>query len=171
LERKSVPRIGFETAAGINVQRNVRIPKERVRVTLPQGGIIFPSALAGGGPEGAADSVCGRTLTAAPVSTRNFCLLLSSWRKTWPPRVLTCAQQRPSFLSRNTAACTCWLSVPACCDRIRERRCHSDVFPDPESVCGPDENGLGCGPEYGGQESGSWMNDWQGQICWHLRWH
>ena len=73
-----MPRIGFDTAARMNVHRNVLIAKERERVR--QDGMVLPSALARGGPEEADNSLCGSTLTAAPVSTKNFCLLLSSWR-------------------------------------------------------------------------------------------
>ena len=49
--RKSTPKIGFETAAKMKVQRKVRKPKLRVRVTVPQEAIVFPSALVSGKPE------------------------------------------------------------------------------------------------------------------------
>ncbi len=77
-ERKSVPRVGFDTAARMNVHRNVRIPKERERVTLPQDRMVLPSAPARMGPVGVEDCLCSSTLKAAPVSTKNFYLLFSS---------------------------------------------------------------------------------------------
>ncbi len=50
-DRKSTPRIGFETAARMNVQRKVRSPKFKTFLTDPHDGIAFPSALDSGGPE------------------------------------------------------------------------------------------------------------------------
>jgi hypothetical protein len=78
--RKSIPRMGFDTAARINVQRNVRKPKLNFFVTVPQEAIERPSAPVSGIPEEGAVDRCGRTLTAAPVSTRNFCSVVESRR-------------------------------------------------------------------------------------------
>jgi hypothetical protein len=78
--KKSIPRMGLETAARMKLHRNVRRPKVRVFLTVPQEGMDFPSAPMSGVPEEGAREVCGNTLTAAPVSTRNFCLLSVSWR-------------------------------------------------------------------------------------------
>ena len=44
MARKSTPRIGRETAARMNEQRNVCKPKESLRVTAPHEAIGFPSA-------------------------------------------------------------------------------------------------------------------------------
>jgi hypothetical protein len=50
-DKKSTPRIGFETAAKMKVQRKVRIPKFNVFRTEPHDGIDLPSAPESGGPE------------------------------------------------------------------------------------------------------------------------
>jgi hypothetical protein len=78
--KKSIPKMGLETAARMKLHRNMRRPKVRVFFTVPQEGMDFPSAPMSGVPEDGAREVCGNTLTAAPVSTRNFCLLFVSWR-------------------------------------------------------------------------------------------
>ncbi len=49
--RKSVPKIGLETAVRMKVQRKVRMPKHRVRVTVPHEAIDFPSAPVSGWPD------------------------------------------------------------------------------------------------------------------------
>ncbi|MFN9907093.1 MAG: hypothetical protein ACK56F_13405, partial [bacterium] len=49
--RKSVPRIGLETAARIKVQRKVRMPKHKLRVTVPHEAMGFPSAPVSGWPD------------------------------------------------------------------------------------------------------------------------
>jgi hypothetical protein len=46
-----MPRIGFETAARMNVQRKVRSPKFKTFLTDPHDGIAFSSAPDSGGPE------------------------------------------------------------------------------------------------------------------------
>ncbi len=79
-DRKSTPRIGLETAARMKVQRKVRTPKFNVFLTEPQDEIDFPSAPERGGPVEGCCEVCGKTLTAAPVSTRNFCFVFVSCR-------------------------------------------------------------------------------------------
>jgi hypothetical protein len=87
--RKSTPKIGFVTAAKMNVQRKVRKPKLRVRVTVPQEAMAFPLAPVSGNPEEGDDEEWGRTLTAAPVSTKNCIFDLASWRKIRPPTALS----------------------------------------------------------------------------------
>ena len=42
--RKSIPKMGLETAARMKLHRNVRRPKVRVFLTVPQEGMDFPSA-------------------------------------------------------------------------------------------------------------------------------
>ncbi len=49
--RKSVPRIGLETAARINVHRKVRMSKHKLRVTVPHEVMGFPSAPVSGWPD------------------------------------------------------------------------------------------------------------------------
>ncbi len=71
--RKSTPRMGLETAAKMKEQRKTDEPKQRRFVTEPQDGIGLPSAPARAGPEGGAEDLWGKTETAAPVSTKNFC--------------------------------------------------------------------------------------------------
>ena len=56
-DKKSTPRIGFETAAKMNVQRKVRMPKFNVFRTEPHDGIDLPSAPESGGPEEGSDEV------------------------------------------------------------------------------------------------------------------
>jgi hypothetical protein len=72
--------MGFETAARMNEQMNVRRPKDNVFLTVPQEGMERPSALISGGPEGAAEERCGKTLTAAPVWTKKHYSEELSWR-------------------------------------------------------------------------------------------
>jgi hypothetical protein len=79
-EKKSTPKIGFATAARMNVHKKVRMPNVKDFLTLPQDGMDFPSAPASGIPEEGEREVCGMTLTAAPVSTKNFCFDFASWR-------------------------------------------------------------------------------------------
>jgi hypothetical protein len=50
-DKKSTPRMGFETAAKMNVQRKVLMPKFSVFRTEPHDGIDLPSAPESGGPE------------------------------------------------------------------------------------------------------------------------
>ena len=54
-----------------------------------QEGIGFPSAPDSPGPEGGSEERWGSKLTAAPVSTRNCCFVLSSCKKIRPPRLFT----------------------------------------------------------------------------------
>jgi hypothetical protein len=42
--RKSVPKIGLETAARMNVHRKVQMPKHKLHVTIPYEAMGFPSA-------------------------------------------------------------------------------------------------------------------------------
>jgi hypothetical protein len=49
-------------------------PKVSFLVTFPHAEIGLPSAPDKSGPEVAVVDLCGKTETAAPVSTRNFCL-------------------------------------------------------------------------------------------------
>jgi hypothetical protein len=73
----------------MKVQRKVRKPKLRVRVTVPQEAMDFPSAPVSGKPEEGDEEEWGRTLTAAPVSTKKFTFDLASWRKIRPPTALS----------------------------------------------------------------------------------
>jgi hypothetical protein len=68
------------TAARRNVQRKVRMPKLRVFLTVPHDEMGLPSAPANGGPVEDLLEECGKTLMAAPVSTKNFCFVFVSWR-------------------------------------------------------------------------------------------
>jgi hypothetical protein len=61
-------------------QMKVRRPKENVFLIDPHEGMERPSAPVSGGPEGAAEERCGKTLTAAPVSTKKRCSEELSWR-------------------------------------------------------------------------------------------
>jgi hypothetical protein len=60
--RKSTPKIGLETAARMKEQMKVRRPKDNVFFIDPQEGMERPSAPVSGGPEGAAEERCGKTL-------------------------------------------------------------------------------------------------------------
>jgi hypothetical protein len=88
--RKSIPKMGLETAARMKLHRNVRRPKVSVFLTVPQEGMDFPSAPMRGVPEEGALEVCGNTLTATPVSTRNFCLLSVSLHFASPSPPIMC---------------------------------------------------------------------------------
>ncbi len=71
--RKSTPKIGLETAARMKEQMKVRRPKDNIFLIDPQEGMERPSVPVSGGPEGAAEERCGKTLTAVPVSTKKRC--------------------------------------------------------------------------------------------------
>jgi hypothetical protein len=51
------------------------------------------------------------------VSTRKFCFVLLSWRKTRPPRAFICPRRRSSFPSKNRAPHTSLPSVQTCCGK------------------------------------------------------
>jgi hypothetical protein len=78
--RKSIPKIGFDTAAKMKVHRKVRKPKERLFETVPQEAMARPSAPVSGIPEEGAEERCGKTLTAAPVSTKYLSSVFVSCR-------------------------------------------------------------------------------------------
>ncbi len=61
----------------MKLHRKVRNPKVSDFFTLPHEGIVFPSAPASGSPEEGELDLCGNTMTAAPVSMRNFCFELA----------------------------------------------------------------------------------------------
>jgi hypothetical protein len=90
-DRKSKPRMGLETVRSRKeVTKKVLSLKARRRQSRPQQGISFPSAPEIGGPAGVVRERCRRTLKDAPVSTKNCCLLLLSYRKIMsPPRVFS----------------------------------------------------------------------------------
>jgi hypothetical protein len=69
-DRKSIPKIGLDTAARMNETMNVWRPKVSFLVTFPHAEMGLPSAPDKSGPEVAAEDLCGKTDTAAPVSTR-----------------------------------------------------------------------------------------------------
>jgi hypothetical protein len=75
-DKKSTPRIGFEIAARMKVLRKVLTLKVKDFLTLPQEQMGLPSAPESGMPEEGVQELCGKTLTAAPVSTRNFFVLI-----------------------------------------------------------------------------------------------
>ena len=85
-------------------------------VTFPQAEIGLPSAPAKRGPEVAAEDLCGKTETAAPVSTRNCCFETESWRKMRPPRALSCPRRRPSFPSTDSLAGSWWRQPRTSCE-------------------------------------------------------
>ena len=91
-------------------------PKLSFLVTFPQAKIGLPSAPAKRGPEVAAEDLCGKTETTAPVSTRNCCLDTESWRKMRPPRALSCPQRQPSFPPTDSLAGSCWRQPPTSCE-------------------------------------------------------
>jgi hypothetical protein len=62
-------------------QMKVRRPKDNVFFFIePQEGMEPPSAPVSVGLEGVAEERCGKTLTAAPVSTKKRCSEELSWR-------------------------------------------------------------------------------------------
>jgi hypothetical protein len=91
-------------------------PKLSFLVILPQAEIGLPSAPAKRGPEVAAEDLCGKTETAAPVSTRNCCLETESWRKMKPPRALSCPRRRPSFPPTHSPAGSWWRQPRTSCE-------------------------------------------------------
>ncbi len=104
--RKSTPRIGLATAASINNTINEDAPKKTsFLVTLPQEAMLLPSVATRAGPEGGVGERWGRTLTAAPVSTRKDWLVVSSLRKTKPPSELS------SLFGQSGCGMVCWISV------------------------------------------------------------
>ena len=55
VERKSRPKMDLVTAARMKETKKVRSPEVRRRLTVPQEGIGFPSALDSPGPEGGSE--------------------------------------------------------------------------------------------------------------------
>jgi hypothetical protein len=65
----------------IDIQTAARMePKLKVSLTEHQEGMERPSAPVSGGPKGAVEERCGKTLTAAPVSTKKRCSVELFWR-------------------------------------------------------------------------------------------
>ena len=91
-------------------------PKLSFLVTLPQAEIGLTSAPAKRGPEVAAEDLCGNTETAAPVSTRNCCLVTESLRKMRPPRALSCPRRRPSFPPNHNFHGSSWPQPRTSCE-------------------------------------------------------
>ncbi len=71
------------------------------------------------------------------MSTRKFCFVLLSWRKTRPPRALICPRRLSSFPSKNRVPHTSLPSVQTCCGKNRGWKNHACGCPDPVSGGGP----------------------------------
>ncbi len=85
--------------------------------------MLLPSAATNAGPEGGEADLWGRTLTAAPVSTRKSMPVVSSFKKTMPPNEWRPAG-RPASFPKNTSRgrCSC-SSCRRTCDDCGTRSC------------------------------------------------
>lgn len=128
LWRKSAPRIGLLTSATTKIQGRERLsPKFRVRDFLPNVGICEPFAawrLNESWGRFLSAGVGGRTLTAAPVSTRKVRWFVESCmcRRRLVvdrPGALVVASVWPASLGMRKEGCTCGLHCQISCGTNR----------------------------------------------------
>ena len=90
---------------------------------MPQLEIPLPSAPARAGPCSAVfEAECGKTETAAPVSTKKVSPDSESLRNVKPPRALSCSRRFPSFPKRSNRERKSW----RCCRKTCV--CHTKSF-------------------------------------------